>query len=321
MWGLWSLGTRAYYSGYYTYSNPYYVETPVVVEVPAVDYSQPINVTADFEAEPADGGDFASPEPESPEFEAAMDSFQSGDYDSALSRIDAALKKLPNDAALHEFRALVLFAKREFTQAAAAVHAVLAVGPGWDWTTLSSLYPDDNAYTSQLRSLEAYRKENPQDAAAHFLLAYHYLTCGHLEAATKELEKVVEIIPSDEVAVRLLQTFQQGDESTTPAEPAPADVESPDIAPETVVGNWTSDRGDQGKIELNLGQDNKFTWKYTGPSSTEEFSGTYSVGGNILTLIDTNGQPMVGNLTQVDGGFNFRLTGGDPNDPGITFGA
>ncbi len=44
---------------------------------------------------------------------------------------------MPNDAALHEFRALVLFALQRYDDAAAALYAVLTAGPGWDWATLS----------------------------------------------------------------------------------------------------------------------------------------------------------------------------------------
>ena len=64
---------------------------------------------------------------------------------------------MPTDAVLHEFRALVLFAMGDYRQSAAVVHSVLAVGPGWDWTTMSSLYPDPNRYTQQLAALEITR--------------------------------------------------------------------------------------------------------------------------------------------------------------------
>ena len=46
------------------------------------------------------------------------------------------------------------------------MYAVLSVGPGWDWTTLISLYPNVDVYTAQLRALEDYCKANPQSASA-----------------------------------------------------------------------------------------------------------------------------------------------------------
>ena len=89
-------------------------------------------------------------------FDAGRASFQQGNYTDALQQADAALAKLPNDTTLHEFRALCLFALGRYDEAAAALYAVLSVGPGWDWTTLIGLYPDVDVYTAQLRALEDY---------------------------------------------------------------------------------------------------------------------------------------------------------------------
>ena len=71
----------------------------------------------------------------------ARDAFRKGDYAVASSEIDLAIKALPKDAALHEFRALVDFATKDYQQAAAALYAVLSAGPGWDWTTLAACMP------------------------------------------------------------------------------------------------------------------------------------------------------------------------------------
>ncbi len=89
-------------------------------------------------------------------FDAGRQSFHNGDYAGALQQTDQALAKLPNDTTLHEFRALCLFALGRYDEAAATLYAVLSVGPGWDWTTLISLYPNVDAYTTQLRALEDY---------------------------------------------------------------------------------------------------------------------------------------------------------------------
>ena len=47
-------------------------------------------------------------------------------------------------------QALTLFAQRKYKDAASAIYAVLAAGPGWDWQTMSELYPDPEVYTKQL---------------------------------------------------------------------------------------------------------------------------------------------------------------------------
>ena len=117
--------------------------------------------------------------------------FESGDYVRVLASVDQAIGILPKDAALHEFRSLVLFALGSYRDAAAAIHAVLAVGPGWNWSTMSALDGDADDYTKQLRALERHTRDHPSSADAQFLLAYHYLTMGHEESAKVKLETVL----------------------------------------------------------------------------------------------------------------------------------
>src|SRR5205823_4577340 len=144
---------------------------PQTVSVPALayDYSQPINPES---APPA--AEVAAPA--LAKFEAARAAFRNGDYAGALRGVDEALKVLPNDATLHEFRALVLFAVGKYDLAAGPLYAVLNVGPGWDWTTMAGLYPTIDVYTAQLRKLEAFVAANQSSTSGRFVLAYHYLT-------------------------------------------------------------------------------------------------------------------------------------------------
>ena len=64
-------------------------------------------------------------------------------------------------ATLHEFLALVFFAQGKYDQAAAPLYAVLSVGPGWDWTTLSGMYPDVDTYTASAPSPGGLRQGKP----------------------------------------------------------------------------------------------------------------------------------------------------------------
>jgi tetratricopeptide (TPR) repeat protein len=121
---------------------------------------------------------------------------------------DKAIQELPTDATLHEFRALCLFALKDYKQAAATLYAVLAAGPGWDWDTMNYLYPDAATYTAQLRALEAYHKANPGSAEAGFVLAYHYLVLGHVEQAIKQLENVVRLLPESQLSTELLAALR-----------------------------------------------------------------------------------------------------------------
>ena len=120
---------------------------------------------------------------------------------------DEALKVLPNDATLHEFRALVLFAVGKYDLAAGPLYAVLSVGPGWDWTTMAGLYPNIDVYTSQLRKLEAFISANPTSTAGRFVLAYHYLTQGHTDAAVGQFKEVVALAPQDTLSAQLVKQF------------------------------------------------------------------------------------------------------------------
>ena len=214
----WALGSSFYNWGYASYANPYYAEEavaqPIVIEqtvaggepqtvtVPAYtyDYSQPIDTQS---APPPE--EVANPAVA--KFDSARAAFGTGDYAGALRLTDEALKVLQNDATLHEFRALVLFAVGKYDLAAGPLYAVLSVGPGWDWTTMAGLYPNIEVYTSQLRKLEAFVSANPTSTAGRFVLAYHYLTQGNTDAAVSQLKEVVTLAPQDTLSAQLVKQF------------------------------------------------------------------------------------------------------------------
>ena len=148
-------------------------------------------------------------------FDRARDAFKAGDYAAALDLTDEALKGVPGDPLVHEFKALVLFARGEDPRAAAELHDVLAVRPGMDWTTMSGLYPDVATYTGQLRALEDRCRQDPKAAAPRFVLAYHYLVTGHTDAAVAQLKAVLALEPGDRVARHLLASLT----GTPPAPP------------------------------------------------------------------------------------------------------
>ena len=222
-WGFggWGLGTTVYTSGYYVYENPYY--SPVMYPTVVYDYSRPIPVMAQA-PQRVPAGSPGSPPPEgppildNPEFDAAREAFKRGNYSTALSMVDSAIRNSQSDAVMHEFRSLVLFAMRDYHQSAAVAHSVLAVGPGWDYTTMSSLYPNPFVYSDQLRMLEDYTRANPRAADAHFLLAYHNMINSRKEGAVEELQQVIRLMPTDRLAKELL-AMVQGPPPSTPAAP------------------------------------------------------------------------------------------------------
>jgi tetratricopeptide (TPR) repeat protein len=213
----------------YVYSNPYYVESQAL-SVAALDYSQPISVPTVTSApvevpqvtstevtstapSPAESQEPAVPEEALKSFDSARAAFKQGDYAKAQKLVERAIELLPQDATLHEFRALTLFAQKDYQRAAAAIYAVLAAGPGWSWDTLAPMYSDPDTYVQQLRALEAYARANPKSSAACFLLAYHYLVLDHAPEAVKQLQEVVKLSPDDQLSKQLIQAFTKPDTS------------------------------------------------------------------------------------------------------------
>jgi tetratricopeptide (TPR) repeat protein len=332
-WGVtgWWLGASVYNWGYLPYYNPYYTQSyefgPTVI-----NYQQPVQVV-DY-GEQADGSDAPPVSPEATQrADAARQAFYDQNYRLALGEIQRALELMPGDPAFHELRALILFAMGEFRASAAAVHSLLAVGPGWDWTTMIGLYANSDIYTKQLRALEIFRRDHPNDAAARFLLAYHYLTMGHTPAAATELRAVVQLVPQDRVASQLLSMItsspSQGGQPDQPGmspppgpeEPNPtAEANGPAVDLASLNGTWTARREDGSSIQLTLTPDARFTWRYSQGEKSHQFSGTATVANNLLVLQQGNGESMVGRIASTGGrGFRFSLVGGPPDDPGLTF--
>ncbi|WP_197446589.1 tetratricopeptide repeat protein [Tautonia plasticadhaerens] len=355
----WALnGLSGWTSGYYdtSYVNPYYVAP--VEAAPVYDYGQPIVVqTYAPQYVSANGGEAApdqaqgqdQPPPPSPGqqqayglFDQARAAFASNDDGQAIDLIEQALRLSPGDPVMHEFRALCLFALGDYTNAAAVLNALLAVAPGWDWTTMSSLYGNASTYTDQLRNLESYCKQHPDDPASHFVLAYHYLILGHDDQAAAALRVVTARQPEDAVSARMLQALTDASQppaaatgSPGAAAPASPPAEAPSRAtgeagsaapaadePTTdLVGRWKAEPSDRVGFALTIGEDGTYSWVVspTGAPPTS-ISGAYGVDGDTLILKNEEQGDLVGQA--VSGGpdrFTLRLVGAPPGDPGLTF--
>jgi tetratricopeptide (TPR) repeat protein len=300
------------------YSNPYYDDYyggsgGAVVAAP-YDYSQPIDTTS----APADE---STANPAMALFDAARASFTQGNYTDALRQADAALAKLPNDTTLHEFRALCLFALGRYDEAAAALYAVLSVGPGWDWATLIGLYPDVNTYTAQLRALEDYCRNQSNSASARFVLAYHYLTQGHGDAALAVLQQVLAIKPGDSLSAKLVRQLEPPKETPAP-EAAPVLDTAGTTPPQgaSIDGTWTAQPAADTSIALTVQPDGKFNWQVTKKGQTQQFGGTSSYGQGMLTLAQDKGPVLVGRVGWKDANhMSFHIVGDGPDDPGLSF--
>ncbi len=272
----WWLGASVYDWGYLPYYNPYYTQSYVFGPT-VIDYEQPVQVV-DYGEQCRRGQSAAR----LARGDAARRRGPAGLLRSELppgaeSRFDQALELMPGDPAFHELRALILFAMGEYRAAAAAIHSLLAVGPGWDWTTMIGLYANDDIYTKQLRALEIFRRDHPNDAAARFLLAYHYLTMGHTPAAATELRAVVQLraarprggpVALDDhlVAQPGGSTGRSGPVAATRPRGTEPDGRGERGRPSTgtsLNGTWTARREDGSSIQLTLTPDSRFTWRYS----------------------------------------------------------
>jgi tetratricopeptide (TPR) repeat protein len=328
-WGLastvgnWGLGYGAW--GYNTaYANPYYASIPAaVVAASPYDYAQPVAVTT-YAAPAADVAPQMPAETPAPPadtvteaervFDEALARFKAGDYTAALAGCDKAVRLSSQDSIVHEVRALALFALARYPEAAATLNSVLASAPGMDWTTMSGLYGSVDAYTGQLRKLEEFCRTRPGDAAAHFVLAYHYLAGGHNDLAADALRVVVAKQPGDAVAKQLLAALQP-----PPAE-APA-AESAAATPETdLVGTWQAAAGND-TVTLTIKKDSTFIWKATPQGKPAvEISGTIETSRDAIAMVSEKAGTMGGTVvSKGPDAFEFSLAGGPPGAKPLVF--
>ena len=209
------------------YYNPYCDCAGTVVD--GVDYSHPI---ANMPANTVQGDD-------SDAFAGAREAFLEGNVDGALNSISVAALQMPQSQDMHQFHSLVLFAKGDYCKSATVAHAVLQEGPGWNWNTLQGFYPSPDIYTGQLRNLEHYVNDHPDEANARFLLAYHYLMMNHSDAGQRQMQQVVETQPKD----RLAQNIVTGMTKSASAKLAVAKEETLTPVPDNNVppGNNSAD--------------------------------------------------------------------------------
>ena len=314
----WALNQMAYTFGYAPYQNPYCV----VDEDPGYSYESPLLPAID---QIQDSG--SAPPEGTAQVDAARSSFRAGDYPQALAQLDQAAQQLPNDPVVHELRGLTLFALGKYKPAAAAVYAVLSISPGWDWTTLSGLYPSVDVYTAQIRKLESFVKENASAPEGHFLLAYHYAVMGHKEAALRQWKQAADLTPNDPLVKQYVQLLSapSGDDATAQGDGTPVATPSAPTAPafdtNLLQGAWkASATQGTGSFELKLNADQTFEWTFTQNDKPQTVKGVYALQGNTLGMEPDTGGTLSAKVTApADGTFSFQMIGGPDNDPGLNF--
>ncbi len=319
MWGIgvWSLGNLIYDMGYQSYRNPY--PAPVVQNT-YVTYTQPVSVAAAANP-PGDEAVAAAAETKSDDALArSRTAFAGGDYLAAAAAADEAIAANPGDVTLHEYRALVFFALGKYGEAAGVLNPVLASGPGWSWETMSGFYGNTGAYPGQLAKLEAYAKASPDAAAAHFLLGYHYLVCGHMANAGVEFSTAAKLQPADTISRQLAALTADSVPDAGSAPSGDAGAARPDPVPvEKLVGSWSTD-SDAGKIVFTMNPGGAFSWSCTGTENTSMMKGTYGLDDKGLLVLTTDDSQLVSAVSmEGDGRMRFILVGAPDGDPGLEF--
>jgi tetratricopeptide (TPR) repeat protein len=292
-----------------------------------ITYSQPISVVAsNLEPEP-EAEAMTSEQMSSAAIERARVEFQNGDYLAALKSTDESISFASGDGALHEFRALCLFALGRYGDAAGVLNPVLASGPGWDWATMAAFYRDGEVYTGQLRKLEAYVEGSPDMADAHFVLGYHYLVAGFIDESFGMFDRVVTLQPDDTVALQLRNLAEssspnaggdEGEEEGLTATPAPG-IATELIDPTDIAGGWNATSGDGKSITLTLGDNGTFTWNYEGAADAKVLSGDWSVDEEGRLVLDSSDVQMVADISLDGDLLRFILAGSPVGDPGLSF--
>ncbi|MEK7952854.1 tetratricopeptide repeat protein [Luteolibacter soli] len=328
-WGLacWSLGSLVYDTGYYVYRNPYRPE-PYHYESTVIDYEQPMSVIS---REYTSGDEIASDLSASRSADAlerSRDSFRDEDFLTALSAVDEAISYQPGDSALHEYRALVLFALGKYKDAAGVLHPLLASGPGWDRETMVGLYRSEDRYLTQLAKLEQYVAARPDQPAPRFLLGYHYLVGGDLDRAAKEFDEVSSLRSDDTISRQLRELARASVKSddadsgeSTPPAPGDAGPEVEGPSATQLVGTWRSDRAENGVVTLSLRGDAGFTWTFKrDAASPTELTGTWEINDRGLLVLSSENAQMVGEVKfSTSQKMSFILAGGPEGDPGLSF--
>lgn len=160
------------------------------------------------------------------------------------------------------------------------------------------------------------------------MLAYHYLTQGHAEAAVRQFEIVNKLQPKDQLTAQLIQQLQHTEQgragtgtTTAPTTPAAVANNTPSAPAGTLEGTWTAQPAADTTITVMFIDKGHFTWKVTHQGKDQQFNGTLSYENGILTLVqDQNSNAMVGNVNWQDAThFTFKVLGGGTTDPGLSF--
>ena len=165
------------------------------------------------------------------------------------------------------------------------------------------------------------------------MLAYHYLTQGHADAALHQFKLVTSLQPNDAVSAQMIYRLEHpqqqqgaaGLASTAGSTAASREFRTahmPDAAKQgKIEGSWTAQPGPDLNIEVAFQAGGSYSWKVSRPGKDQNFQGKSSNKNGILTLVeDQTNNKLVGYLHWTDDThFVFTVKGAGSADPGLSF--
>jgi hypothetical protein len=137
----------------------------------------------------------------------AEEAFGARDYKGAVRNWRHAVVDEPNSGPLLLRLAQALFAAGEYEEAAGATEQALMLLSEEKWQSEASdavkLYGAPQDYKDQLKGLEKAVRENPDDPALRFELGFQYGFSGRRAEALRELDRLLQIAPQDQLGKKL----------------------------------------------------------------------------------------------------------------------
>jgi len=238
------------YFGYYPYCDSFYFGTygcpppyapfaPVYVPVPVSSYSGENPYAIDSSVSLQEDNDNYTPSSDTTDPAAARSeqfelrgeyAFHARDYMAANRDWQHALVDDPSNGALAMKLALAMFAVGKYREAAGTTQQLLMLLPQEKWgqavSDYKKLYANPKDYLDQLKSLAKAVADKPNDPALRFLLGFHYGYSGRVADAVRELNKLVQLEPKDQLGRKLrdLMTDKTHNDNSSAVATAPSDI-------------------------------------------------------------------------------------------------
>jgi len=150
------------------------------------------------------------------------DALKAGDYRSAVRSWRHAVVDSPRNGTTIMMLAQALFAAGEYDEAAAAIQQAMMLLPEEEWGNVASkfrgLYGNIQDYSDQVTELAKAVEQYPNDPALRLELGFQYAYSGHRDLALRQLDKLLELVPQDQIGRKLRDQVNKEKKST----PSPA---------------------------------------------------------------------------------------------------